>query len=99
LQQVTSVQIERTRLERDDVLGALASFVLVFATSLPAAFPFFFLRDPMLALRVSNLLLIVMLFVVGWWWAGYSHGSRIGTGLTMMSIGVVLVLVAKALGG
>ena len=39
---------------RDDLLGALVCFWLVFFASFPAAIPFFFFDDPWIALRVSN---------------------------------------------
>src|SRR5262249_55893581 len=78
---------------------ALACFWLVFVSCLPAALPFFFLSDPTHALRVSNVLLIAMLFWVGQKWAEYAHTNRIVTGLVMMGIGLALVGVAVALGG
>ena len=46
----------RTRMTRDDLMGAIAVFMLVFATALPAATPFLLVDDPWLALRLSNLL-------------------------------------------
>jgi VIT1/CCC1 family predicted Fe2+/Mn2+ transporter len=39
---------------------------MVFACSFPAVLPFLFLDDPRVALRVSNVILIALLFFVGW---------------------------------
>ena len=96
---VSRAQPGRTRVERSDLGGALASCLLVFATSLPAALPFLFIREPRLALRVSNALLIGMLFLVGYSWARHTNSNRLGMGLALMLVGVVLVAVAIALGG
>jgi hypothetical protein len=89
----------RTRIMRDDLLGALASFWLVFVSCLPAAIPFLIFSNARLALRVSNFLLIVMLLIVGRKWAEYVNVSRWIAGSTMVAIGLSLVAVAIWLGG
>ena len=52
-----------------------------------------------LALRVSNLVLILLLFVVGYWWAHYTDARPWRVGLSVMLLGLGMVLVAVALGG
>jgi VIT1/CCC1 family predicted Fe2+/Mn2+ transporter len=98
-QRAAALPAERVRLERDDVLAALASFWLVFLSTIPAVLPFLVLSPARLALRVSNALLLLLLFAVGWRWAGYTGGSPLGTGLALLAIGTTLVVVAIALGG
>jgi hypothetical protein len=61
--------------------------------------PFAVLRDAQIAMRTSNAVLIGLLFYVGWRWAAYTGASRWRTGLFMALLGVVLVVVAIALGG
>jgi hypothetical protein len=87
------------RVSRADWMGALASFWLVFLASLPAALPFLIFQPPHLALRISNLLLLGMLFLVGWMWAGYTILRPWAAGLGLMVGGVILVAIAIALGG
>ena len=58
-----------TGVTREDLIGALAILCLMFVTTLPAVLPFVFIRDAWLALRISNLLLIGSLFIVGFRWA------------------------------
>ena len=65
----------RTGVTRDDLIGAFVIFCLVFATTLPAVLPFLFVRDPWLALRMSNLLLIGCVFIVGFHWARYINAN------------------------
>jgi VIT1/CCC1 family predicted Fe2+/Mn2+ transporter len=84
---------------RADLYGAIASFWLVFFGSIPAAVPFLFLEDPWIALRVSNAILILSLFVIGYRWAAYTLLRPWATGLVFMVGGVALVLIAISLGG
>jgi VIT1/CCC1 family predicted Fe2+/Mn2+ transporter len=89
----------KTGLEKTDLYGGLACFWLVFVSCLPAAVPFLIFSKPALALRVSNFLLIVMLYVVGRRWAAYTNTNRLVAGLAMVAIGLLLVGVAILLGG
>jgi hypothetical protein len=89
----------KTSVTGDDLYGALACFWLVFVSCLPAAIPFLLFTEPMRALRVSNFLLIAMLFLVGQKWAQYVHTNRVVAGLVMVAIGLALVGVAVLLGG
>jgi hypothetical protein len=99
LERVRELKLERNRVTAADLLAALAVFWLVFLTALPAVLPFLVIRDATLAMRTSNAMLIGLLFYVGWLWAGYTGASPWRTGLFMALLGVVLVVVAIALGG
>ena len=91
--------VRRVSPTKDDFLGALACFWLVFVSCLPAAAPFLVFSSPHVALRVSNVLMVVMLFIIGMKWGDYAYTSRIGAGLIMAAVGLVLVGVAILLGG
>ena len=80
-----------------DFYGAFASFWLVFFGSIPAAGPFLFIDDAWIALRVSNLILILLLFVTGVRWARYTLLRPWLTGLVFMVTGVGLVYIAGGL--
>jgi VIT family len=82
-----------------DLVGAFTSFWLVVIPSLPAAIPFLVIDDARLALRVSNGVLLAMLFVCGYWWARYTLARPLLAGISFLIVGFVLVLVAIALGG
>jgi hypothetical protein len=90
---------QRTRLHGDDVWGAVASGLLVMLATLPAALPFLLIEEPWRALRVSNLLLVGLLFVVGHRWGRHAHASPWSAGLAFLVCGLALVGVAIALGG
>ena len=90
---------ERGGARADDLWAAVVTFVLVFGWSLPAVVPFFFLSDKLVALRISNAILIALIFVTGWRWAAWTGSNRVATGAAMAALGAVLVVVAIALGG
>jgi len=89
----------RPKLGKDDWLAALAVFAWVFVSTFPVVLPFLFMHEAKPALRVSNAIAIVMLFLVG-----FSYGRLAGhrpwlMGLSMVIVGGVLVAVTIALGG
>ena len=89
----------RARLKRRDFSAALVVFVLVSATAAPGVIPFLLLEDSDLALRLSNFVLVLLLFVAGYWWAHYTDARPWRVGLTVMLLGLSMVLIAVALGG
>jgi VIT1/CCC1 family predicted Fe2+/Mn2+ transporter len=99
LKHIQAGKASRTTVTKDDIYGALACFWLVFVSCLPAALPFLFLSRPHFALRVSNFLLIALLFLVGRKWASYVGTNKWLTGSVMVAIGLALVGVAILLGG
>ena len=86
-------------LHREDVWGAVASGILVILSTVPAALPFLVIREPWRAMRVSNALLVGLLFVVGYYWGRHAHRSPWGAGCAFLGVGLVLVATAIALGG
>jgi VIT1/CCC1 family predicted Fe2+/Mn2+ transporter len=89
----------RPHLEGDDWLGAAGVFCLVFLSTLPVILPFVLLSEPALALRLSNLIAVCMLFLTGYIF-GRSTGHRpLLLGCAMVLVGASLSGVAIALGG
>jgi hypothetical protein len=99
LTHISGAKITRRRLTKDDLFGALACFWLVFVSCLPAAIPFVIFSQPRFALRISNFLLIALLFFVGQKWAQCIGTNRLAAGSSMVGIGLALVGVAVLLGG
>src|SRR4051812_1120189 len=56
----------RAGLRPEDWLGAAAVFLLVFISTIPVVLPFLFLRDAVVALRLSNAIAVVMMFIAGY---------------------------------
>jgi VIT1/CCC1 family predicted Fe2+/Mn2+ transporter len=86
-------------LNGEDFKGAGAVFLLVFLSTLPVALPFLFVDEAHRALRISNGIALVMLFIGGYELNRFAGRSRWLGGLAMLAIGVVLVWATIALGG
>jgi hypothetical protein len=99
LPHVARAPVAGKRLTKEDLHGAFACFWLVFVSPLPAAVPFLVFSEPRFALRISNLVLIALLFVAGYKWAKYTGTHPVATGSAMVVIGLALVGIAMLLGG
>ncbi len=86
-------------LERRDFVGALGVFLLVFLSTLPIVLPFLVVPQAGVAMRASNAIAIVILFMCGWTLGAHTGRPGVGPGLLMVGIGLVLVAVTIALGG
>lgn len=89
----------RAPLRRDDFLGAFGVFLLVVLATIPVVIPFALIDETIRALRVSNAVALVMLFLGGWVLGEYAGGSRWKSALVMVAVGTVLVGAIMALGG
>lgn len=90
---------DRAHLNGTDWMGALGVFLLVFLSTFPVAVPFVFVENAMRAIRVSNGIAVVMLFVTG-----AAYGRCVGRspwlfGISMVVLGIILVGLTMALGG
>lgn len=87
------------RLDKRDWLGALAVFLIVILATLPVAVPFMFAHNPRLALRISNAIAVVMLFVTGFIYGRVVGRSPKVFGIVMVALGAILVALTIILGG
>lgn len=88
-----------SRLGVDDFLGALGTFLLVALATLPIVIPFLLIDTTSVAIRTSNLVALVMLFVSGWILARYSGGKPVLGGVALVVVGTALMFAIIALGG
>ncbi len=92
-------EARRARITKSDWLGAMAVFLWVVVSVLPVIVPFVVTSDARLALRASNGIAIVMLFLLGWAFGGYAGRPPWRVGLWMVLAGGILVGLTIALGG
>ena len=87
------------RLHRADLLGGVAAALIIVLATFPIVVPYLVVADPNLAVRLSHLIALTLLFLLGAWWGRVVGGRaiRIASGLTLL--GVTLVLITIALGG
>ena len=90
---------KRAGLSKNDLKMALGIFLLVFISTFPVAIPFLFIHDVRLALRISNTVATILLFLGGWILARYGGYNKFRTGLYMALIGIILVVITISLGG
>ena len=84
---------------RKDLLGGLASGLLVFSCSIPAVLPFLVFEQPHVALRVSNTILLVLLYYLGYRHARHTLAKPWIAGFVLLLAGLFLVVLAIQLGG
>ena len=83
-----------------DYLEAGAVFLLVVIATFPVVAPFLLVRDPALAIRVSQIVSLAMLFLAGFALARYAGFAwPVRTGFLMAILGAALIAAVKALGG
>lgn len=89
----------RPQVRRSEWLGAASVFLWVFLTTFPVAIPFIFMTDVARAMRVSNAIAILLLFVAGCAFGRIIEVRPLISGLAMVVLGAVLVGLTMALGG
>lgn len=82
-----------------DLRASFLIFLLVFTCTFPVALPFIFSQNTAFALRISNVIALLILF-----WGGVSVGKYAGfhpywTGTILTVLGIILVAITMALGG
>jgi VIT1/CCC1 family predicted Fe2+/Mn2+ transporter len=89
----------QARWTAEDLKGAVWASVLVVVATFPPTIPFLLVQDATRALRISNALAVVSLFLAGYW-LGKATGARAWRfGLAMVMVGSALVGITIALGG
>lgn len=96
---LTTTPNVRPRLTPHDWRAACGVFLLVVLTTFPIVIPFVFIHEAALALRVSNGVALVMLFISGWFLGRHAGGSPWRYGAMFTVIGAALVNAIIALGG
>lgn len=87
-------------LTRADVAGGFGSVLVAVLAVLPSFVPLLlFYNNPALAIRASNAVSFVVLFIFGYQWGMHTGASPWKTGLLLAAIAAVMVLIAIPLGG
>ena len=89
----------RPKLKRDDLIAALAIFLIVVAATFPVVLPFAMFDDVATAKHISRGIAIAMLFFGGLALGRYAGYGSWKVGLMMAGLGNVLVIAINTLGG
>lgn len=89
----------RPTLLRDDLLAALAIFLIVVAATFPVVLPFALIQDVGAAKNVSRAIALAMLFFGGLALGRHAGYGSWKVGFMMVGLGTALVIAINALGG
>jgi len=89
----------RARLNRDDLIAAVAIFLIVTGSTFPVVLPFLIFDDVALAKVLSRVIALVMLFGGGLALGRYAGYGSWKAGVSMVGLGTALVIAIMALGG
>jgi hypothetical protein len=89
----------RGRLSKDDWLGSIAVCLIVCVSTFPVVVPFIFMQNVGPAMRLSNVIAIVMLFLTGHAFGHITGRQPWLAGAAMVILGAILVGMTMALGG
>jgi len=82
-----------------DLRTAFMIFLLVFTCTFPVALPFIFINNTALALRLSNGIALLILFIGGFSVGKYAGFRPAVSGIGILLLGIILVAITMALGG
>jgi len=86
--------------QREDLAGALGSVLVAVLAVLPSFMPLLLLRQqPALAVRLSNVVSFIVLFIAGYQWGKYTGANPWKIGLLLFGAGALMVAIAILLGG
>jgi len=94
-----SAPASHARLRPDDYRAAAAIFAVVVSSAIPVVLPLLLLGDHPLAIRVSNAVAVLLLFVAGHRFGQTIGAPPLGSALSMVALGFGLVAITILLGG
>jgi len=98
LKDLPELSIKKTLILKDFLIAGQI-FLLVFLITLPVALPFLFIPDVAFAMRISNGMALLLLFIGGFSLGRYAGIKPFLTALAYTAIGIFLVAMTMALGG
>jgi len=100
LKRVDPTKIEKPEwITKKDLTVVIFTFILVISTAIPLIIPLMIFDDLILAIRVSFVIGLGMLFFIGYMWGKYASRNKIRSGIAMIIIGSIVVGITMALGG
>jgi VIT1/CCC1 family predicted Fe2+/Mn2+ transporter len=92
-------ELVKPGLRRADLMGGMAVGLVVIVATFPIVAPYLIFANPHLAVRISNLIGLILLFLLGASWGRHAGGTPWRVGLGLVLLGLVLVGITIALGG
>ena len=100
LKRLTNVAAENPKgISKEDLRVVIVTFLIVFFTGFLLIIPFIIFNDVWLAIRISHIIGLVMLFCIGYRWGKSASRNKIRSGIAITILGVVIVGITEVLGG
>ena len=100
VKRLTSAVIEKPKgISKNDLRIVATSFVLVVSAGIPLIIPFILLNDVSLAIQISHIIGLVMLFCIGYWWAKLASRHKIRSAIAITLLGAAIVGMTQLLHG
>jgi VIT1/CCC1 family predicted Fe2+/Mn2+ transporter len=100
LEQLRTSKPRQVGFKQSDWREALGLVLVAVVSVLPSLAPFVLLRDDfLLAIRISNTISFIILFLAGYAWGQYTGTNPWKTGLILALVGAFMVMIAFLLGG
>lgn len=97
---LANATIEKPKgISRGDLRTVLLTLLVVTSIGIPLIIPFILFNDVWLAIRVSHVIGLVMLFGIGYWWAKVASRHRIRSAVALTMLGVAIVGLTQLLHG
>jgi VIT1/CCC1 family predicted Fe2+/Mn2+ transporter len=94
-----SSEIPPARIHKEDILSATAVALVILLSTLPVVAPYLIFKDPERAVRISNAVALLQLFLLGLWWGRMVRVGSLKIGIGLTAVGMLLVGITIALGG
>lgn len=95
----TKTKPVKLTLDKWDVMGAAASFFLYVVSAVPILVPHIFFFGMLTPIILSNIIGVILMFLMGYVWAGRTHGAQFKAGMIMAISGVIMIIVITLVGG
>ena len=96
----TKITPENVHVSKKDVFGGITIFFLDVCAGLVLLIPFFILPNQMvIATRISMVIALILLFLIGYKWAKITNRPKVQTGLIMMFLAIAIDVIVIILGG
>lgn len=97
---LTEVTVEKPKgISKNDLRIVATTLLIVTGAGIPLIIPFILLNDVLLAIRISQIIGLVMLFCIGYWWAKLASRHRIRSAIGLTLLGAAIVSLTQVLHG
>ena len=97
---LNEITVEKPKgISKNDLRIVATTILIVTGAGMPLIIPFILLNDVLLAIRISQIIGLVMLFCIGYWWAKLASRHKVRSAIGLTLLGAAIVSLTQALHG